>query len=80
MVHAELAVSRCNSYYVSARFLLLDARNRLGDFEKVEPRAGTILRAEEVPGARKPSYKLWIDLGGLGVKTPSAQMTCHWSR
>ncbi len=38
------------------------------DFERVELRAGTIVRAEPFPEARKPAYKLWVDLGELGTK------------
>jgi len=49
------------------------------DFQKVELKIGTVVRAEEFPEARNPAYKVWVDFGGdLGVKKSSAQITVHY--
>lgn len=43
-------------------------------FGILDLRVGRVLRAERNEKARKPSHKLWIDLGPLGVKPSSAQL------
>ena len=47
-------------------------------FDRVDMRVGRILTCETFPEARKPSYKLTIDFGALGVKRSSAQLTAFY--
>ena len=51
----------------------------MADFAKIDLKVGTIVDVQPFPEARKPSYKVWVDLGQGGIKTSSAQITRHYT-
>jgi tRNA-binding protein len=49
------------------------------DFEKVELRVGTIIKAQVFEKAKKPAYQIWADFGEFGIKKSSAQITVNYT-
>ena len=54
---------------------LLKPEASIADFERLDLRVGRIIAVDEFPEARKPAWLLSVDLGQLGVKRASAQVT-----
>lgn len=48
------------------------------DFKKFDIRVGTVISVTPFPKAKKPAYQLQIDLGALGIKNSSAQITDYY--
>ena len=50
-----------------------------GEFERVLMVAGTVVRVEAFPEARKPAYKVWVDFGPYGERKTSAQIAALYA-
>ena len=48
-------------------------------FQKIDLRVGTIIEVSDFVEARKPSFKLKVDFGPLGVLNSSAQITKRYT-
>jgi tRNA-binding protein len=49
------------------------------DFERLDLAVGRVIGVEAFPEARKPAYKLTLDLGQRGTRRSSAQLTHYAS-
>lgn len=47
----------------------------IADWESLDVRIGTVIRAEPNAGARDPALALWVDLGDRGIVQSSAKIT-----
>ncbi len=47
----------------------------IADFERLDLRVGKVVAVADFPEAKKPAWLLSVDLGPLGVKRSSAQVT-----
>ena len=50
------------------------------DFEKIDIRVGTIVEVTDFPKAKKPSFRITIDFGEIGIKKSAAQLTVLYKK
>jgi tRNA-binding protein len=50
------------------------------DFERLDMRVGRIVGVDDLPEARKPSYRLKIDFGSLGIRQSVAAAKTDYAK
>ena len=51
------------------------------DFDKLDIRVGKIVKVEDFPEARKPTYKIEVDFGSdIGIKKSAGQFPANYSK
>ena len=50
------------------------------DFGRIEIRAGTVVAVDDLPKARKPSYRLTIDFGPYGTRRSAAAVRPYYAK
>ena len=68
--HEHIFAGGCQTPVVSATW---------EEFERLDLAVGRVVAVDEFPEARKPAWKLTVDLGPRGVRRSSAQVT-HYAR
>ena len=52
----------------------------IDDFQRLDMRVGRIIEVDDLPEARKPSYRLTIDFGRLGIRRSVAAAKTDYRR
>lgn len=62
-------------------FYYCETMATIDDFQKLDIRVGKIVHVDDFPEAKKPAYKLKIDLGKeIGIKASCAQLVTNYSK
>lgn len=63
---------------ISLPDLLKPGTATMEDFQRLDLRVARVLSAEPLEGARRPAYRLRLDLGPAGERQSSAQLTATY--
>ena len=72
---SQYATSALFTHIVPATTVDVMTQPTMADWEALDVRIGTVIRAEPNTGSRQPALALWIDLGQDAVVQSSARIT-----